>query len=102
MLPEGVVSVNCRLISENGVKSLTIPKSVQQIEKLIGKIDEMVILGDAIDPLNTEDLKVKRICAPKTIIEILKKDFENLSVFRNQFNSSSKDNDEEAIEFVEL
>ena len=35
-------------------------------------------------------------------IEILKKNFENRSVFRNQFNSSSKDNDEEAIEFVEL
>ena len=102
VIPEGVVSVNCRLISENGVKNLTIPKSVKQIEKLMGQIDEMVILGDAIDPLNTEDLKVKRICASKTIIEILKKDFENRSAFRNLFNSSSKGSDEGTIEFVEL
>ena len=88
-IPEGVKCINGRLISKNGIKKLTIPKSVKQIIELgmMYTIDELVFLGEDVtigydmgngwwsDPFKNK-IQVKKICASKKIIEKLKKSYE--------------------------
>ena len=81
VIPEGVVSIDGRLIANETIDKLVIPKSVKRFASLSlsgKKINELIFLGDDIvfgyedrdyNPLSTRNPSCNKIIASKTILK---------------------------------